>query len=621
MRLDAKRPLLHVILLSILTIGMAASPAFAQRKINPQRINGQRSGGQLYKNPAGQALGNGSVAIQNGVLGNNALGYGNALDSSLEVGSGGRNFRSARTNAYTYQNLQARNLVVTNNVAGGRGFRGDEGYLVTGLSGAGYNAPGDFMGATAGDEIYGFNRDSSLSSLDFLASNRAIDPFNVAQGVGVFQYRRDFTALPEVNTMAGVQKINDAEIRLDRASAAIDSRSLLSTAVAPDDIGVVAAAESTRMQASASAIRGIQVRPYGSVPIPDLYGEAIMNGERIRSEEEAMAPLGQPFRSTFDVEKSTAPPERIEAQLDSSEAYKSILQRVYAQYEGRDDVEIDAVGLQRMRDDLGQVQARLTPTRIGDPNEERPRNVSERRDGLPGDREPVTKPGDLGIDDEESDDFSSQDESDVVEESEETAPSEEGEEEEEKSGARTVEELIQSYAHRTEFDGFVDAKMEARVSQVATQAEEAMRAGDYFRAEDRFSLALKLSPGYPILEAGLANAQIGAGLYRSAAVSLTFLYRKHPEMIDVGWSKSARPTRTRLLLAADDVRKMIERDPQGSNGLGILIAYIGRQIGDRALIEEGLDGIQDQRIITLVPMLREIWLSDAAYGSAESDSR
>ena len=611
MRLDSKRSLLHASLLSILAIGMAATPAFAQRKIDPQRINGQRTGGQLYRNPAGQALGNGSVMVPNGLLGNNAMGFGNALDSSLEVGSGGQNFRSARTSAYSYQNLQARNLVVTNNVAGGRGFRGDEGYLITGVSGAGYNAPGDFMGSLGSDDTYGFNRDSSLSSLNFLGTNRAIDPFNIAQGVGVFQYRRDFTALPEINTMAGVRKINDAEIRLDRANSAIDSRSLLSTAVAPDDIGVVAATESSRLQASASAVRGVQYRPYGSSVFTDLYGEAMMNGERIRSEEEAIGPRIQPFQTRFNAEDAPVPPERIEAQLDSSEAYKNIMQRVYEQYEGRDDVKVDVAGLQRMRDDFGQVQAQLAPIRIGDPDEERPVNVSERREGLPGDREPIPGLNDLMDEGEEEDDFEDPNASDDAED--QKAESKEDETEEEASGARSVEDLIKSLTHRTELTTFVDPKMEARVSQVATQGEEAMQEGKYFRAEDRFSLALKLSPGNPILEAGLANSQIGAGLYRSAAVSLTFLYRKHPEMIDVGWSESARPTRTRMLLAADDVRKMISRDPDGSNGLGLLIAYIGRQLGDRALIKEGLDFIEDPRIISLVPQLREIWLSDAGF--------
>ena len=472
------------------------------------------------------------------------------------------------------------------------------------------------MGDTAGDDIYGFNRDSSLSSLNFLGTDRAIDPFNIAQGVGVFQYRRDFTTLPEVNTTAGIRKINDAEIRLDRANSAIDSRSLLSTAVAPDDIGVVAAEEQSRLQASASSVRGVQYRPYGSSLFPDLYGEAVTNGERIRSEEEAIGPRIQPFRSNFNVEGTPAPPERIEAQLDSSEAYKTIMQRVFEQYEGRDDVSIDVAGLQRMREDFGLVQAQLAPIRIGDPTEERATNTSERREGLPGDREPISGLNDLVAEEEEDQEIESDRQNDPEDAGDDDKDSKEdsSEDEKEKSGARSVDELIRSLAHGTELTTFIDPKMEARVSQVATQAEEAMQSGEYFRAEDRFSLALKLSPGNPILEAGLANSQIGAGLYRSAAVSLTFLYRKHPEMIDVGWSESARPTRTRMLLAVDDLRKMITRDPKGSSGLGIVIAYIGRQLDDPEIIREGLDLIQDPRIDSLVPQLREIWLFDHRDG-------
>ena len=175
-----------------------------------------------------------------------------------------------------------------------------------------------------------------------------------------------------------------------------------------------------------------------------------------------------------------------------------------------------------------------------------------------------------------------------------------------------------SLAHRTEIDTVVDPKMQARVEQVAKQAEAAMGAGDYFRAENRFDLALDLDPGNPMLEAGRANAQIGAGLYRSAAVTLTFLYRKNPEMIDVEWGAGVRPSRTRLLLAVDDLEKMIERDPDGSNGLGLLIGYIGRQLEDREVIKTGLDLIKDPRVISLVPQLRKIWLADADYGPSKT---
>ena len=89
-------------------------------------------------------------------------------------------------------------------------------------------------------------------------------------------------------------------------------------------------------------------------------------------------------------------------------------------------------------------------------------------------------------------------------------------------------------------------------------------------------------------------------------------------MIDVGWSESTRPTATRLILAADDVEKIIGRDPNGSTGLGIVVAYIGRQLGDRALIARGLDVIDDPRVVSLVPKLRGIWLAEAGYGGSDA---
>lgn len=214
----------------VLAIGVTslllATPAHAQRRIQGQRYGG----GPLYQNPAGRALGSGSVNTPDGILGQNAMGAGDALDSNLQVGSGGRNF--ARPSGYSYQAIQARNLVVTNGVAGGRGFRGSVDYY----------APGDFAAPT-GDTTYGYRRDSALSGLDFVSSAQQRDAFNIAQGVGVFQYRRDFTSLPEVNTVNAASRIDDAQIRLDRATTSLQTGNLFTTAVAPSDIGYVQIAQ------------------------------------------------------------------------------------------------------------------------------------------------------------------------------------------------------------------------------------------------------------------------------------------------------------------------------------------------------------------------------------------
>ena len=601
--ISARRPArfdLLLLLVAIVVLALA-SPATAQRRLEGQRVGG----GRLYQNPAGQALGNGSVNTPNGILGNDVLSQGDALDGSLEVGSGGRNYRSARMNAYTYQNLQARNLVVTNNVAGGRGFRGDVGYL----------APRDFRGETSGDANYGFNRDSALSSLDLVGSSRAQDAFNIAQGMGVFQYRREFTSLPEVNSVTGVQRIDDAEIRLDRINPALGSQSLLSTAVAPADIGIVRAAEDQTFAVSSSSVRGVQYRPAAD-RTPGVYEEALRNGATITDGLDLANELIQPreFESTFEVvEPREKQLGRVEGKLVGNEAHDRILERVLRNYEGRDDVKIDAAGIQRLRRDTERVDAQIGPRRINDPNEERPRNTDVRRDGKPGDRFSVEEPSDESVDPLASDETTgNQPASEEAEADEAEKPAEK----QAGDGPRTVEELLLAYAHRTSLDTVVDPQMRARTAEIAAQAQQAMEQGEYFKAEGRLDLALKLSPRNPILEAARANAQIGAGLYRSAALTLTGLYRRHKEMMDVSWDESVRPSTARLLYAASDIESMIAKDPERASGLGIVVAYIGRQLGDRKLVGTGLDLVQDDRLTDLVRQLRSVWLSPRPYAES-----
>lgn len=581
---------------AILGTLVLTSPAFAQRRIEGNRVGGAR----LFQNPAGQALGNGSVNTPNGVLGNDALGQGDALDASLEVGSGGRNYRSRRMNAYTYENLQARNLVVTNNVAGGRGFRGDVGYY----------APRDFRGDTGGDENYEFTRDSALSSLDFVNSGRAKDAFDIAQGMGVFQYRRDFTSLPQIGSVTAARKIDDAEIRLDRVNPALGSTNLLATAVSPSDIGIIRASEDQIFTASSSTIRGVQYRDREDQNPLGIYDQALMNGAEITSGDEVASEYRPRDFQFTPREKQTG---RIEGRLTGSQAYDEILDRVYKSYENRDDVQIDATTLQRLRRDIDQIDASIMATRIGDPLAERQTNTSERREGLPGvsrvDQDLID--GGDGMTDPM--DSIGEEQSDAADGDETSEKVDDNAEEDGERKPRTVQELIDALAHRSELGTVVDPRMRARVAQVAGQAEAAMAKGDYFNAESRFDLALRLSPGNPILEAGRANAQIGAGLYRSAAITLSSLYRKQKEMMDVSWAESVRPSQTRLLLAVQDLDKMIEEDPGGSTGLGLLIAYIGRQLGDRDLITRGLDVIEDPRLASMVPQLREVWLDERPF--------
>lgn len=596
-RLRSFRPGLLVLAVAGAATLFPATSAHAQRRIQGQRYGG----GPLYQNPAGRALGSGSVNTPDGLLGQNAMGAGDALDANLQVGSGGRNFR--RPSGYSYQAVQARNLVVTNGVAGGRGFRGAVDYY----------APGDFAAPT-GDTTYGYRRDSALSGLDYVSSPQQRDAFNIAQGVGVFQYRRDFTSLPEINTVTAAERIDDAQIRLDRATNNLTSRTLLTTAVAPADIGLVQVAQDQYARMTASPVRGLQYEsPTSAVP-RTTYDTALANEAAIEGvDPSAMGLLPErfdPFRRAAGAPEAEPVDERITSPASGESRYQEILQRVYENYEGREGVVFDAAGVERMRKDFDRLEARIERPRIGTAEDSRPETVSERRDGLPGERRP--NPGlDLGpADGEEADESVLPGMPETRPDGTDAAATDAGSADDEESTVRTKDELIDALAHRSQVSELVDPRMRARVAEIVGQAEAAMRERDYFRAEDRFDLALKLNPGNPTLEGGRANAQIGAGLYRSAGVTLVGLFRKHEEMIDVGYDADLLPSRTRLRLAAQTIEEIVAKDPKGSSGLGVVVAYIGRQLGDRAMIEQGLDSVDDPRLTTLMPQLRAVWLSD-----------
>lgn len=599
---------LSFLLVVVMAVAVTTTPATAQRRIEGQRIGS----GPLNQNPAGRALGSGTVNRPDGILGDGAMTYGNALDANLRVGSGGFNSRSARSDAYTYRNLQARNLVVTNGVTGGRGFRGDVGYL----------APGDFAGRTSGDSTYGFRRDSALSGLEFLSSSRQIDTFNIAQGMGVFQYRRDYTALPKVNTTGAVTRIDDAEIRLDRANAAIRTGNLLDTAVAPSNIGLVQAADGEVEQAMSSTVRGIQFPNQAQFQPASIYEQSLFNEANVFGDE-AIVDSFRPERFISPLDRDDATDEseaddRLRLDVNDSSRYSAIMKRVAQKYAGRDDVTVDNSSLEGLRDGLGRIDAMVVPTRIGAPGTARKMVPDERREGLPGERRQNSGLG-VGPEDGEDDrDFLAPAEGAADEENAEETEADGRRQltgDEDDDGApkvRSVEELIQALAHGEEVDSLVDPKMRVRVQQIVTQAETAMREGDFFRAEDRFEVALQLNPGNPMLEGGLANAQIGAGLYRSAGVTLTRLFRDDELMIDVKWEAGLIPNETRLKIAANEIQDTIRKNPRNAGALGLVQAYIGRQLADETMILDGLENLEETKLQRLSELLRAIWLTPAA---------
>ena len=141
-------------------------------------------------------------------------------------------------------------------------------------------------------------------------------------------------------------------------------------------------------------------------------------------------------------------------------------------------------------------------------------------------------------------------------------------------------------------------------------AEERLRTGEYFWAERRFVRALRFVPDHPLASAGLGHAQLGAGLYGSAALTLRSLLQRHPELIDATYDEGLLPNRVRLLESIEEIRfgPLAAEEPAAS---GFLLAYIGHQMQDRALVEAGLGLMaEDDAENQLLQLLRTVWLAE-----------
>ncbi len=151
---------------------------------------------------------------------------------------------------------------------------------------------------------------------------------------------------------------------------------------------------------------------------------------------------------------------------------------------------------------------------------------------------------------------------------------------------------------------------ENRFNEKVAQAEDQLRAGEYFWAERHFRRALRFTPGHPLATAGLANAQLGAGLYIPAALTLRSLMTENPEMIDVRYDEGILPNTVRLNSAKESLRNRLS-EKRDRNSIALLFAYIGHQTKDKEMVQQGLaimaETDPDDKLLIL---LKGVWLAD-----------
>jgi hypothetical protein len=182
--------------------------------------------------------------------------------------------------------------------------------------------------------------------------------------------------------------------------------------------------------------------------------------------------------------------------------------------------------------------------------------------------------------------------------------------EQEQLSEEAIEILAGALRHGEQISQFA-GRNNTRFDELVQLGEVELTKGNYFDAQRRFNQALQFVPGHPLATAGLGHSKIGAGLYLSAGYVLQSLLSFQPEMIDVEYDSTLLPPRIELVRAAVTVRNRfdIERD---AGTYAFLLAYIGHQLHDQEMVEQGLETFQMYTDINdpIVPLLRSIWLED-----------
>jgi hypothetical protein len=520
----------------------------------------------------------------------------NALDRNLQRGSGGVN----PSRPDFAQEMQFRNAVVTGNAPGGMSFRGD----------VGYRAPGEFFGRLGSNETYSFRRDSVYSGLgglglrgtDALQYQFAMTTGNAPPPAyaGLPIMHRSGTAttgatLHELPYRTSTIGLAPGELDFGRGAPRAGGPDMLplrstsayatSRGLQPTLLGTVLDDEGQRHGLTASTLRGISLSPLQSerqieTGVPERPEERREPGQtesRDRSPLEATLP--QP-RLGAD--------QRVDSRLGTSvDPRRSPYDQVLDRMRGDGTTGRDATGMQLPERFDGDLQRRLAELRAEFSTTLRQgvteRSMRETEAAQPDEPvDPVTAPQDLG----------------------------------QGFDPATVDMLQRGGAVDTLAPEGFDA-----YSNAMRSGQQLLAAGRYFDAEARFTSALGARPGDPMAAAGRIHAELGAGMFLSAALNLRALLIQNPEMVGVKYAADLLPASNRIPPIKNRLREMLAEHQRQDPELGLLLAYLGYQTDDQPSLQEGLKVMgeakgEQQDLRRLSELLRQVWTKPPAAETA-----
>ena len=528
-------------------------------------------------------------------------GDGRALDYNLQQGTGGfnspgRNFRAE---------VAFRNAIVTGNAPGGRSFRGD----------VGYRATDDFRASLGSDTVFDFERDAFYSG----AATRNV------RGVGAIQYQLGQSTAGQSRGLAGELilrrpggGIDAAGVRDPAASAAqrgIDpfgylGGSLRSTSAfgartadfpsilgqSREDATIPEAERGTPSFLIASPLTGVR-NFRGTNPLLGLGADSASEGDRAPVEREV---IGQPLNQRIGTGTTHA---------DLLQSLRSRSNRIDPRTGELADAPAttpvptadrpspeDAAPTNPIDDLLDRLRGTMNRT-LPDVNTPDQSPAPTPTPGGTTSETPATSPRTPGVPS-----GAPEDEPRVLKHDDGTT-----------TPLPTGGSVPAPSVNRSEVQRLIEQAQEVLgrdptlvtdlVDKVApdqpdlftihtTRGQELLGDGRWFEAEERFSAALRARPGDPMAAAWRVHAQIGAGMFVSAAVNLRNLLKGYPELINARFDAALLPSGDRLKAIRAQLRDRAARDAGIARDAGLLLAYLGHQTGSPDDIRDGFAAVR-----------------------------
>ena len=551
----------------------------------------------------------GQVQVQNG----------NAHDANPRVGSGGQN------RVENQINFAQRNLLITNQVAGGRGFRDTVDFI----------APGQFGDVLGSDDLFGFRQESALSSPQALGIQS--QRYNTLGANVVFTQNTTqltgFQGSPQLgrssrtvfDTRSGVlsfNRNNGGLITVPGLDNPGQRRGLAS-------LGTVRTQDGGFATVNTSPLNGIQINPlqpdrfrFDPSPAPQTPQDTDLSP--------AVSGRLEPVRAWENPADGDAAPDESMVFINGRPAPAMILgNQIQQQLAGqlREDESRDLGGsVARLNDFiLGTHLAPADPDQAPEnPYEAILQQIREQANHeMPG-QGPDT---DGGVDkpawqrvledpDEALLDAIERAKDDAVRRMlglvDENGAVDRDVPLPEVERSSELAQLLDNLNYNLPRVGTLSGEdRQARHNKMLVHAEQHLADGQYLSAENAYRQILREARDNPLAKAGLIHAQLGGGMVRSAAFNLRALFTEHPELIALQYDENLLPSAERLRWLQRELQEMIDKDIHSAEP-GLILAYLGYQLNAEPLVQYGLSVAQERTPRDpLMPLLDRIWREQA----------